>query len=86
MSPRGRKGFMRRSLCRYLPVIFLIGAILLLLPWGAIGADQQTGPKMVMKEMAYDFKEVKEGDVIEHVFQVLNQGDQVLEIREVRPG
>jgi hypothetical protein len=77
---------MRSSLRSYLPVFCLIGAILLLLPWGVIGAEQPAGPRMVIKEMEYDLKEVKEGDVIEHVFQVLNQGDQVLEIREVRPG
>jgi len=41
---------------------------------------------MVIKELEYDFKEIKEGDVIDHAFQVLNQGDQVLEIKDVRPG
>ena len=77
---------MRRGLRHYLPVICLIGMSLLLLPWGGLGAEQPAGPKMVMKETSFDFKDVKEGDVIEHVFQVSNQGDQVLEIREVRPG
>jgi Protein of unknown function (DUF1573) len=69
-----------------LPFFCLMGPILLLLPCGAVGADQPAGPKMVMKELEHDFKEVKEGEVIEHTFQVSNQGDQVLEIREVRPG
>jgi len=41
---------------------------------------------MVMKELIHDFSAVKEGEVIEHAFLVFNQGDQVLEIREVRPG
>jgi hypothetical protein len=77
---------MRRGLRNCLSFFCLTGAILLLLPCGAIGAEQPTGPKMVIKEMEYDFKDVKEGDLIEHAFQVLNQGDQVLEIREVRPG
>ncbi len=77
---------MRRGLRTCLPFLFLVGATLLLLPCGAIGAEQPNGPKMVMKELEYDFKEVKEGDLIEHVFHVLNQGDQVLEIKEVRPG
>lgn len=77
---------MRRGFRTVQPFFRLMGAILLLLPCSAIGADQPTGPKMVMKELEHDFKQVKEGEVIEHVFQVLNQGDQVLEIREVRPG
>ena len=77
---------MRRGLRTCLPFFCLIGAILLLLPCGAIQAEQPSGPRMVIKELEYDFKEIKEGDVIEHAFQVLNPGDQVLEIREVRPG
>lgn len=44
------------------------------------------GPKMILKEQKFDFGEVKEGDVISHVFQVFNQGDQPLEIRKVKPG
>jgi hypothetical protein len=41
---------------------------------------------MVLKERAFDFKEVREGEVISHVFEVRNEGDQVLEIIRVRPG
>jgi len=44
------------------------------------------GPKMVLPQKEFDYKEIKEGEVLEHVFEVLNQGDQVLEIRNVRPG
>lgn len=44
------------------------------------------GPKMVLKERVFDFKEVKEGEVIEHTFIVLNQGKETLEIKKVEPG
>jgi len=79
-------GFMMRGFRAVVPFLCLIGATLILSPHGAVGAEQSAGPKMVIKELEYDFKQVKEGDVIEHVFQVLNQGDQVLEIKDVRPG
>jgi hypothetical protein len=77
---------MKKGLRACLPFFFMMGVILLLLPCGAIGAEQPSGPKMVMKELEYDLKTVKEGDVIKHAFQISNQGDQVLEIREVKPG
>ncbi|MDY7036880.1 MAG: hypothetical protein SV375_12050 [Thermodesulfobacteriota bacterium] len=48
-------------------------------------AQETLGPKMVLKENAFDFKQVKQGEVIEHAFKVLNKGDQPLEIK-VRPG
>lgn len=44
------------------------------------------GPKLVIKDDTIDLKEVKEGEVIEHTFQVFNQGDQTLEIKNVKPG
>ena len=49
-------------------------------------AQKATGPRMVLKEKTVDYKEVDEGKIIEHVFQVLNQGDEPLEIRNVKPG
>jgi hypothetical protein len=41
---------------------------------------------MVLKEREFDFKDVKEGKIIRHTFQVLNQGDKALEIKKVAPG
>ena len=49
-------------------------------------AQEIMGPKMVLKERAFDFKEVKEGEIIRHSFHVLNQGDETLRILKVRPG
>lgn len=77
---------MRRGFNVFLPFFCVIGMTLFLLPWCVFCAEQPTGPRMVMKERIHDFSAVKEGEVIEHAFLVFNQGDQVLEIREVRPG
>ena len=49
-------------------------------------AQESRGPKMVLKEQEFDFNEVNEGDIIEHTFQVFNQGDQTLKIIRVKPG
>ena len=49
-------------------------------------AQETKGPKLVLKEQVFDFKEVKEGQVLEHAFQIFNHGDQPLEIKKVNPG
>ena len=49
-------------------------------------AQEVLGPKMVLKEREFDCGEVKEGEVIEYTFSVLNQGDETLEIIRVKPG
>jgi hypothetical protein len=49
-------------------------------------AQEVHGPKMVIKEKLFDFNTVKEGEVLEHTFLVFNEGDQTLEIKNVKPG
>ena len=49
-------------------------------------AQSPSGPKMVIEGRDFDFKEVQEGKVAEHVFKVLNKGNQPLEIHKVNPG
>jgi hypothetical protein len=44
------------------------------------------GPRMVLKEQQFDFREVLAGKTLEHAFRVFNQGDQDLVIQRVRPG
>ena len=53
---------------------------------GIAPALESQGPKMVLEEQRFDFGEVKEGEVFSHTFRVVNQGDQTLEIRKVKPG
>lgn len=55
-------------------------------PLSLAWAQEATGPRMVIKEKAVDYPEVDEGKVIEHVFRVLNTGDQPLQIEKVKPG
>jgi len=49
-------------------------------------AEEAKGPRMVLKELLHDFGTVKEGKILEHSFKVFNQGDQTLEILQVRAG
>lgn len=44
------------------------------------------GPKIFIKERAFDSGKVKQGDIISHTFIVLNQGDEKLLIEKVEPG
>jgi len=46
-------------------------------------AQAANGPKIVLAEQVFDFKEVKEGQVLEHTFYVNNPGDQPLAIEKV---
>ena len=71
---------MRRYLLTGIILIILIS----LFAYPAI-AQEVKGPMMVLKECVFDFKEVNEGEVIEHTFRVLNQGDEILEIKTVKP-
>jgi len=67
----------------------LIVSLLVMYPvFGAVAALAQmtAGPMMVIEEKSFDFKEVKEGEVLKHAFRVLNKGDQNLEIKKVQPG
>ena len=49
-------------------------------------AQPAQGPKMVIVDKHYNFSVVMEGEVVDHTFRVLNQGDQALEIKNVKPG
>ena len=63
---------------------FLISWIILNLTAG--WAQQALGPRMFLEEKHFDAKQVKEGQIIEHTFNVLNVGDSTLEIKKVDPG
>ena len=49
-------------------------------------AQSAQGPKIVIVDKHYNFSTVMEGEVVDHTFRVLNQGDQALEIQNVKPG
>ena len=49
-------------------------------------APASAAPKIEVEERVFDFKEMIEGQTIEHVYKVQNKGDQPLEIQRVKPG
>jgi hypothetical protein len=64
----------------WIPVVML-GALLFVNPLPVLGAS---GPRLVLGETLFDAGKVKEGEFIEFVFPVSNQGDRVLEINDVK--
>jgi hypothetical protein len=42
-------------------------------------------PQMALKQQIHDFRNVLEGQVLEHTFELLNQGDEPLSIERVKP-
>ena len=42
-------------------------------------------PHLVLKQQIHDFKSVLEGELLVHTFELLNQGDEPLKIKEVKP-
>lgn len=67
-------------------LVGVIGIALITLCGYSAPAQETKGPKMLLKEREFNFEDVKEGKVIRHTFQVLNQGDKALEIKKVAPG
>ena len=69
--------------CRRSPALFTMTALLLFAVLAA--ADESRAPKIVLPELKHDFGTVPAGHRAEHVFEIRNGGDAVLEIRKVQP-
>jgi hypothetical protein len=80
-KPNNMGGIMKKYLLYGIMCAFLI----VVSSYSAL-AQERGGPKMALKEREFDFGEVKEGEIIEHTFQVFNRGYQTLEIENVKPG
>jgi len=76
-----REGGMKKLLYGTAFLIFLITPSLTT-GW----AQQAVGPRIVLEEKYFDAQQIKEGEIIEHTFTVLNIGDRPLEIKKVNPG
>jgi len=48
-------------------------------------AGERQGPRIVVKESKFDFGTVRPGTQTEHIFEVKNVGDEVLDIQRVQP-
>jgi hypothetical protein len=58
----------------------------IVLNFGIAWAQQAIGPRIILEERYFNAKQIKEGQIVEHIFKVLNTGDQTLEIKKVNPG
>lgn len=56
-----------------------------LLPFVAATAASAAGPEAVPLEPVKDFEIVPRGEVVQHTFEIANQGDAPLQITDVRP-
>jgi hypothetical protein len=48
-------------------------------------AGDRQGPRISVKEGHFDFGSVRQGSQPEHIFEIKNVGDEVLEIQRVQP-
>jgi Protein of unknown function (DUF1573) len=53
--------------------------------WLALPALCSADPQMALKQQIHDFKDVLEGEILTHTFELLNQGDETLNIEQVKP-
>jgi hypothetical protein len=63
----------------------LAGLVLGLVLQGAVVAAERQGPRIYVHESRFDLGSVVQGAVPEHVFEIRNLGDEVLEIGRIHP-
>jgi len=52
---------------------------------GELAAEERQGPRISVKEARYDLGKVDQGGQPEHVFEIKNVGDELLEIKQIQP-
>jgi hypothetical protein len=52
---------------------------------GVLAADERRGPRISVKETRFDLGMVEQGVQPEHIFEITNTGDEVLEIKQIQP-
>ena len=52
---------------------------------GGISAGERQGPRISVKDARFDFGTVKQGAQPEHIFEIKNIGDELLEITQIQP-
>ena len=63
--------------------LFVLG-LMLQACGGAHGARISSGPLLVINERSFDAGQVRDKSAVEYTFQVVNQGNQDLEITNVK--
>jgi len=74
----------RRIRCS-LRVGFLVG-FLFLFSFNMVRAQETRAPKVSLVEDMFDFKEIVEGEIVNHSFTIKNKGNETLKILQVKPG
>lgn len=64
----------------------LLAGFLLLFSFCAVRAEEIRAPKVSLAEDLFDFKEIVEGEIINHSFTITNKGNETLKILQVKPG
>jgi hypothetical protein len=59
--------------------------VVLVVLLATVGAASAEGPNMVVPEKVKDMGKVAQGDVLDVDFEIVNEGDETLEIKAVRP-
>jgi hypothetical protein len=52
---------------------------------GFLSAGERQGPRISVKDPRYDFGVVAQGARPEHIFEIKNIGDELLEIKQLQP-
>jgi len=70
--------FMKRAVLSVLVVALVAVA-------AAGSAGERQGPRIFVKDSKFDFGTVRPGSQPEHIFEVKNVGDEVLDIQQIQP-
>jgi hypothetical protein len=70
------------------PSVFLVAALCVSAFCAAnhsFSDEAQGAPQLELKQQIHDFKDVLEGEILTHTFELMNQGDAPLNIERVKP-
>jgi hypothetical protein len=64
-----------------IPALVLAAVVLA----GSVSAVERQGPRISVKDDRFDFGMVSQGAQPEHIFEIKNTGDELLEITQIQP-
>ena len=70
------------DLKRVAPWVFVLFAVVFS---GGLSAGERQGPRITVKDARYDLGMVEQGTQPEHIFEIKNTGDELLEIKQLQP-
>jgi hypothetical protein len=66
-------------------ILWISMVLVVLVVAGSLMAQELKGPRIIAKEVQYDFGKVVEGTLASHVFDIRNGGNETLDIERVVP-